>query len=395
MMFDSSRARIPRDWAENIMETFRFSAYDLKCMRTFQNAVDILYGQVYVVRLSHCGRMEFYCKVCQKEMSNEKCVLEHSLSDAHQKKLNSIPLAKVEGTFQGQSYNYPPHTLQHKLLLSRIPAVGLQMVEGYRRNPRDEPYYRCNLCLAHGQTPGVFNHIIGKKHTEKYIRNRCVLMTSVISPVTLEVLRKRLVDVEGLKCDLIKTIIGLNCYPQKLIDAAKAKLTMKAWRMHKIDIRTEDRSSRPPSPVPGTSRSCRDTYKASNSSFTSNLESSPSSVKREGRASSSCPDQSPPRKRMFLDGASGARSADKEVQTYEMGNIIKGLKFIMETNKGTASVLQSNREAKEAIDLMFAIATVLRLNAVAEKPSPLREKKVAIFENILGEIMFSLRKVPL
>ncbi|XP_064088317.1 uncharacterized protein LOC135202788 [Macrobrachium nipponense] len=83
---------------------------------------DTLYGHVYVIKLNHSGHMEFHCKVCQKEMSNEKCVLDHSLSDAHQKKLNKVPVAGMEGIFQAQTYSYPPDTLQYKLLHNIIPV---------------------------------------------------------------------------------------------------------------------------------------------------------------------------------------------------------------------------------------------------------------------------------
>ncbi|XP_064088661.1 uncharacterized protein LOC135203022 [Macrobrachium nipponense] len=197
----------------------------------------------------------------------------------------------------------------------------------------------------------------------------------------LEVLRKQLVDIEGLRCDLIKTIMGNAYYPYKLIDAAKAKLKMKAWKAGKMDIKTKDR---PLSPVPGTSHSCRGPYETSDSSFRSNLqlimkrESSPSLEEQEGSSSSSFLDQSPPKKKMFLDGASGTISSDKKLRSYKMENIVEGLKFIMKTNRERGSVVQGNHEAREAIDLMFAIATVFRLNALAEKPSP-RERRNLLF----------------
>lgn len=47
-------------------------------------------------------------------------------------------------------------------------TTGLQMVEEYLRVAAPS-YYKCIMCGAHGKLEHMYYHIIGKKHTEKYI----------------------------------------------------------------------------------------------------------------------------------------------------------------------------------------------------------------------------------
>lgn len=47
-------------------------------------------------------------------------------------------------------------------------SSGLQMVEQYE-NGRGLTYFKCNLCAAHGKLDTMYHHLIGKKHTVKYI----------------------------------------------------------------------------------------------------------------------------------------------------------------------------------------------------------------------------------
>lgn len=46
--------------------------------------------------------------------------------------------------------------------------TGLQMVEEYEKYP-EHMYYKCNLCAAHGKLDAMYHHLIGNKHTERYI----------------------------------------------------------------------------------------------------------------------------------------------------------------------------------------------------------------------------------
>ena len=44
------------------------------------------------------------------------------------------------------------------------------MVEEYVKTVNSaQSYYKCNLCCVHGKTDAMLNHLISKKHTEKYI----------------------------------------------------------------------------------------------------------------------------------------------------------------------------------------------------------------------------------
>ncbi|XP_066970578.1 uncharacterized protein [Macrobrachium rosenbergii] len=88
------------------------------------------------------------------------------------------------------------------------------MVEEYI-NRRGNQYYKCILCGAHGKIDIMYHHLIGKKHTEKYIRSCCVLGSSVLNPNEREALRKKLLQDEGVNVDAIKTIKGDEFYPFK------------------------------------------------------------------------------------------------------------------------------------------------------------------------------------
>lgn len=46
--------------------------------------------------------------------------------------------------------------------------TGLQMVEEFEKY-HDHMYYKCNLCAAHGKLDAMYHHLIGNKHTERYI----------------------------------------------------------------------------------------------------------------------------------------------------------------------------------------------------------------------------------
>ena len=43
------------------------------------------------------------------------------------------------------------------------------MIEQYEKVAGSWSYYKCNLCAAHGKLDAIYKHIIGNRHTEKYI----------------------------------------------------------------------------------------------------------------------------------------------------------------------------------------------------------------------------------
>ncbi|ROT73131.1 hypothetical protein C7M84_008447 [Penaeus vannamei] len=145
--------------ATEMMRSFSDCAYQIHMKDAFQRATQRLFGEAFTITLNMQDRMQFYCTVCNKEMNCVNSVTEHTHSGAHQK---------------------------YKLLTSSTQAVGLQMVEEFRVNSASKTYFKCNLCGAHGRMDSMYYHLIGVKHTEKYIRRRVNIEESVLHSKTRE-----------------------------------------------------------------------------------------------------------------------------------------------------------------------------------------------------------------
>lgn len=53
------------------------------------------------------------------------------------------------------------------------------MIEEYEKGHSSWSYYKCNLCGAHGKLEPMYKHIIGNRHTEKYIvRHKIIILCS-------------------------------------------------------------------------------------------------------------------------------------------------------------------------------------------------------------------------
>ncbi|XP_068247096.1 uncharacterized protein [Palaemon carinicauda] len=389
--------------AREIMLKFSDMAYALNNNYVFQEAVNILYGREFVIKVNSNRRMAFFCQACQKDMTSEKAVSDHCYSGAHLKNSHRDSQVAITRNFQSPRDKYSPSMLQYQLMNHIVPAVGLQMVEEYRKSLRhDDPYYKCNLCAAHGKTDAMLNHLISKKHTEKYIKSRCILKSHIITSTEREVIRRQLIDIEGLNCDLIKKIIGDDYYPYKWIAEGKA---ISKLRNSKAEVK-----HRSPSPVPGSSTHHSRSMGSSTSSHSSrtrnpspnqdqdmliktiDLDSSSSPEKLEEGESSKYVEEvkfrnrSPPK---FPDG----KVCDKAVQKYDVEGISTRLNFVVRTMSLPDSNLITKEDIETCTEQMFAICHVFHLWERAQKNGPMKSQRLAVLEKIMGQIRYKLMPV--
>ncbi|CAL4122371.1 unnamed protein product, partial [Meganyctiphanes norvegica] len=170
----SSGLSMPHDnaTAQEVMKLFNDKAYSRNLKPIFQEAIDILYRpDIFDVKEDNCARMLFSCKICNNDMNSHESLLQHHLSGKHQK--NCDKKLQEEGieichSRVRSSRTYPPGSLQDRLMNSQSNPIGLQMLEEYQN--RGKSYYKCILCGAHGRLDAMYKHVVGTKHTERYIK---------------------------------------------------------------------------------------------------------------------------------------------------------------------------------------------------------------------------------
>ncbi|XP_037796642.1 uncharacterized protein LOC119591960 [Penaeus monodon] len=238
--------------AKEVMKRFPEMAYSLNMKDIFQKAVDILYGKDFLIKCDLSKRMQFSCQICNREMNSENAVADHYRSGNHQKNLDKKVREAGEPSYSSRASDFASNSLRHRLLSSQIKPLGLQMVEEFEKY-HDHMYYKCNLCAAHGKLDAMYHHLIGNKHTERYIKSACLLQNSVLTGNEREEIRKQLVKIEGINCETIKTYYGSEFYPRKW---EQDGLVKKSTVHHPVKKELESgASSDSSSPVPCRSRS--------------------------------------------------------------------------------------------------------------------------------------------
>ncbi|XP_071532066.1 uncharacterized protein [Panulirus ornatus] len=164
--------------------------------------------------VSRCvnGRMQFTCMACNKNMNCKFAVSQHELSGAHQKKVDRMCQERIIRDPQFLE-KYKTNSLQFKLATSNVGAVGLQLVEEFRETEGSDPYFKCNLCGSHGTLNSMYYHLIGPKHTERYIKIRIKQESPFMTPLKREELRRVVIENEGQRLEEIKKIIGKEYFP--------------------------------------------------------------------------------------------------------------------------------------------------------------------------------------
>ncbi|XP_037794300.1 uncharacterized protein LOC119589805 isoform X2 [Penaeus monodon] len=198
--------------AKEALKKFSRMAYSVEHLEKFQRAISIVYGAEYIVETDCLGRIIFCCKICHKSMNNEAALAEHSRSDFHHKNLDKKMQDK--GFKVKACFNFPSTSLHFKLANSILKPLGLQMIEEYTQGCGPS-YYKCILCAAHGKIDPMYHHVIGKNHTEKYIRWRCFLKDSSLTSAEREEIRQKFIIEEGVDYTQIKVIKGKTYFPHK------------------------------------------------------------------------------------------------------------------------------------------------------------------------------------
>lgn len=378
---------------------FRAMAYSLRHRDIFQAAVRLVYGDDFEIKEDLSSRMVFECKICNREMNSETAVAEHFRSGGHQKNRDKKYRERGESNLDPLKIKYSPDSLHYKLACSHIKPLGLQMIEEYACSHRS-PYFKCNLCGAHGKLDSMYHHAIGNRHTEKYIKSACVLENSILTSTEREEIRHQLVKAEGMKVEAIKTIRGDMYFPRKWKE--EGRVYGRQQNAVKKDARSPSSS-----PSPGPSRSRSSVHEIGHSSLRLSKRSpkeSPTSsperyIKRSPRESYKIsPDSSPVRShsreksplsqyrnksppglpsldiKLELDDLPVAPSPppvlpppppqrpekkDKEIQKFDLEELMIQFNFIVKTHDMSAADIQTAQDEKLAIDLMMLISEAL------------------------------------
>ncbi|XP_047499788.1 uncharacterized protein LOC125046155 isoform X3 [Penaeus chinensis] len=194
--------------AYELLQSFQHCAYKLSKLEEFQMAARLLYGPEWVVEVDIVQRMRFTCSVCHKSMTCAVSAKEHTLSEGHMKALDFLKQKEYKRTLSSAEVI----TLGDLLLNSYVKPIGLCMIEEYRTGKK--LYYNCILCDAYSDVDSMYNHVIGTKHTEKYIdmkmgKKDVPFLTSKMR----EEYRDQLLKEEGLHMNNIKTKIGEKFKP--------------------------------------------------------------------------------------------------------------------------------------------------------------------------------------
>ncbi|XP_047500608.1 uncharacterized protein LOC125046737 isoform X2 [Penaeus chinensis] len=178
--------------------------------------------EAFIITLSMQGRMQFYCTVCNKEMNCVNSMTEHSHSGAHQKNIDRGKRCD-ENKSRTAAQQYEKNSLQYKLLTSSTQAIGLHMVEEFQVTSRSKAYFKCNLCGAHGRMDSMYYHLIGVKHTEKYLKRRVNIETTQLNSRTREEYRQLDLEAEGSRIEEITHIEGKHMFPQEWLTEGQPK----------------------------------------------------------------------------------------------------------------------------------------------------------------------------
>ncbi|XP_042862674.1 uncharacterized protein LOC122247458 [Penaeus japonicus] len=362
--------------AKDILAEFPSMAYDLEHLEKFQSAVKMIYGAEYVIQEDLTGRMAFFCKMCNKPMNNETALAEHNRSSFHYRNLDKKKHDAEECKFANSS-NFPSTSLQFKLATSVLKPLGIQMIEEYTKDVGPS-YYKCILCAAHGKIDPMYHHVVGKKHTEKYIRWRCFLEDSVLTPEKRETMRLKVFSEEGVDCTLIKVIKGKDYFPYKWVAQGKPASRPKAETFPKTKVGTSPELKASPE--------------------TEGTASPPQEVKKE-RAS---PPESPGLESCSSDTEQEESQPSTDVrevssQKFDLEDLMSYLVFVIGTHTMPEAELKTLEDVRMAMQLIFKISVALHniprtqlTNGSCKTPRErliLEEHKNRL-EKIMGKIIF-------
>ncbi|XP_069975789.1 uncharacterized protein [Penaeus vannamei] len=218
-------------------------------------------------------------------------------------------------------------TLRDLLLNSYVKPVGLNMIEEIKTGKK--VYYKCILCGAHSDVDSMYNHVIGAKHTERYIDMRMEKRNIPFMTTKMrEEYRDLIIKEEGLCIDDIKTITGEKYNPF-------------LWERKRTKCRTLSCSSTPMSSMTNLTFSCSSLYEPE--STTPPKSKSPEKDRLNAERSVL---QARMRNRGLLERSdSQARNINKGRESNSLGRI-----------PPAATLVQDSKNKKEFEDSIFKLA---------------------------------------
>ncbi|XP_069995554.1 uncharacterized protein [Penaeus vannamei] len=385
--------------AKEALKKFSSMAYSVEHLEKFQSAVSIVYGAEYAIATDFVGRMIFCCQICHKPMNNEDALAEHNRSDFHHKNLDKK--MRDEGFRIKEYFNFPSTSLQFKLANSVLKPLGLQMIEEYTKGCGPS-YYKCLLCGAHGKIDPMYHHVIGKKHTEKYIRWRCFLRDSILTSREREKIRQRLILEEGVDCTQIRVIKGKAYFPHKWVAQGRPAPRPKAeyfpessgakvenYQRLKASPKTDRGSSISPMIKRETVSPSKSTCSESSSTTISINKYHPLCRDDKGQTMLSGGEQD--------DSSPNLQLRNVSLQKYDLEELMSYLVFIIQTHSMPEAELRTLEDVRMAVQLIFKISVALHsiphtclTNGSCKTPREewiLKEHKDRL-EKIMGRIIF-------
>jgi hypothetical protein len=132
-------------------------------------------------------KASFRCDLCHCDLSSEETMLSHKNGQKHLKKLNEFEREQNEAGKIVDPNTYIRPTAPQKLAPKKIPIrLGVKLRETQEpllgldyvtetisySNIEMEPHYECKICHNQGGANGMFNHVLGRGHREKYFETK-------------------------------------------------------------------------------------------------------------------------------------------------------------------------------------------------------------------------------
>jgi len=326
--------------AQAVMAQFNDYAADNRYYDKFTEALSIIYKEDYkIVYDSTIRRMNFHCIKCSKSMNNTQSLHAHNVSNKHLKTIGWGVGTAEASQRRSVSSQFREDSIQHQLMVSRAEIVGVHMVEQYISRRKPQAYYKCLLCGAHGRLDAIVKHMIGDKHTDKYIRLRVEGGMDIVGDKRAAIrsfIREKEDAMEGFNVDAIKTYRREDLFPFKWEDDGRP------------DEYLENKyKGTPSSPVPPLRRLPH--------------ASGPLDYHMAG-PSAARPKVMRSKGGVIMIKDEGVGREDKAAQAYSVWNVerlLDRLCFVCATKDLPGAGMSSPADAREALTLMFSLANLL------------------------------------
>ena len=139
----------------------------------------------------------------------------------------------VSHSSQCDTNEYPSDSIHHLILRSKINIVGISLLEGYMGRRSQIMYYKCILSGAHGKKEAINQHVLGDKHTDKYISVSIDNTKGILTREDRNLFREKLARRDGLCVEKIKIFKDPKSYPHKWEDEGISKSALiSKYRNH-------------------------------------------------------------------------------------------------------------------------------------------------------------------